>query len=157
MQANYHCSLKACGKTVAALKVMENASVPDFVKASYPIILTEKSAISSELVSIIVHDATSAKSFEELGVGIANSRATECLRKRLIYCQAIEHFCDKSGGTLTGVVNASTLPIFSTLDNREGYNEMLQPTSEYLTEFYCGKWVLKLQKICFVLMYTPWN
>jgi len=112
------------------LTVLQLGCVPDYVRILFPFFEKHKSLVHEDLMTFITTDALTGKTFSEIGKGICNFRINDYLRKRSFYLSIMKKY---HVNTITGVVS---LPFFSKFDDEEGFNEILQPTDQYLVDFF---------------------
>lgn len=115
-----------CKRNWTALELI-NYSCPEFIHAQYDIISTKRCAVSRGVMTLITSDAITGKTFEEIGRTIGNFRMNCYLQKRCEYVSATHRF------------GASTShEQFSSIDDPAGYNDSLQPSTEFIIEFFIG-------------------
>ena len=85
MYRRYKCH--QCNISITGLQLLE--TLPGIYKAQFPAIETKGSAssrlIHNTLVSLILFDALTAKTFAEMGQSIANCRMEEYLDRRCLF------------------------------------------------------------------------
>lgn len=91
------------------------------------------SAVTKELLTILVGDILTAKTFDDVANTIATHRMAKYFNLRLIYNESIE--IRKNMSRFDGS-DITEYPVFSTLEEKEGYNDTLAPHSKYLTEVF---------------------
>ena len=81
---------------------------------------------------MIVNDALTKKSFEEVHEAIANYHYTSYLKARGEYDAAIDFYCKSSN------VDPDSITKFSPLDSPGGFNESPAPHSSYIINVFEG-------------------
>ena len=131
-------------------------SYPMYVQQSIPVIVTHKKALTHTLHSYITTDVTTGKSFQELGELIAAFRSTNYLRKKLIYESFVEH--TKKQNILDQFIivnnnnnNNNNKSIFderfSQFNDPNGYDETLQPSYKYLSDYLHNRNLLEHNRL----------
>ena len=89
LQKNYKCgcnnSQTGKKRKIAGHQLVCSKSTPLFLKVLYPFYDTGKAMIHNEIITLLVHDATTGKSFEEIGSTICSYRLHEYAAKRTLF------------------------------------------------------------------------
>jgi len=117
-----------------ALKVVLTFdNVPDFIKQAYPVFLLHRSAVTKEVLMLLVGDVLTAKTFDDIANTIATFRMSKYFNLRLIYNETVEIF--KKTPRIDGS-HMREFPAFGTFEDKDGYNETLAPQSQYLINVF---------------------
>jgi hypothetical protein len=133
LQYRYACS--DCGKKIVASEVIKSSRCPDTVRVSSnaQCYLTQNSGVTGEVLNSILSDVMSAKSFDEIQMGLMASRTQRYLQRRTEYVCARELYCH------INQVDITSLPDFSPIDGADGYNESITiPSAEYIIDVFIG-------------------
>jgi hypothetical protein len=139
VQARYICNDKInCKATTTAYNWLESDVCPDHVRLALKIFtLSHESGLMQEVKDMLMTDAMSPKSFEDIQLFIKTMRNTQYLRRRALYYASVTSFV-ASHGTITAD-QFKERAAFSAIDDSRGYNEDLGPSAGYLIEFFKGK------------------
>jgi hypothetical protein len=139
LQARYICEdKKNCKATTTAYKWLESPVCPDHVRLALKIFtLSNQSGLMQEVMDMLMTDAMSPKSFEDIELYIKTMRNTKYLRDRASYYASVAEFV-KIHGTVT-IEKFQEGGKFSAIDDSRGYNEELGPCAGYLIDFFKGK------------------
>lgn len=135
-QRKYQCNHCKVG-TINAFQALQFECITEDIRLLYPLYERHNSMLHEELMNYIVSDAMTSKTFSEIGNGIGSFRTQEYLRRRTLYCVLQKKF-DKQ------TVRNRHVESFSSFDDAEGYNELMQPTDSYLTSVYNGNFILNV-------------
>ena len=113
----------------------ESVAVPDHIKIWYPFTRTNKTVVHNEIVTMLMHDATSGKSFENIGSLIATYRLHEYAVHRAYYTAAMSFFYQNCSSLFSSTDENDPI-LFSSMEDPEGYNQVLQPSDNFLLEFF---------------------
>ena len=131
-----------CNKFISGIKLANSTSIPKFVQLSYPVHAFHKSAITFDLMSTILSDATTAKTFEEASTGYEAQKATKYLQARSLYESWKQFHTNQNEGmslfSSSSSSSSSELPEFSAMDSEIGYNEGYVLSSERIIEIFTG-------------------
>lgn len=121
-----------CGCTnntaITAYELLNSDKVPGHLKLFYPYTARNKSMIHNDLLTLLMSDSLTGKSFHENGQMISVFRMQKYMKKRAQYVATFDSFCGKT------TMNLTELEDFGTMDDSKKYNEVLQPTVEYLIQ-----------------------
>lgn len=134
LQYRYNCN--HCNKTVYSMELLEN--YPIYVQLQIPIILSEKSAYTKNLLLMLINDCTNNKSFSSISRSIGIYRSTNYLTKKALYLSSIDlhkKVLQKNTLLTNNSVNYD-FESFSSFDDINGYNEHLYPDSKFLSDIF---------------------
>ena len=131
LQRRYKCQNRNCSrKTFDALTLLDQCeSIPDFVRFAYPIVKGGSTWFHRKLSDLVVSDAISGKTFDEQCQLIQSCRLSDYSTKRASYCSKQSYL--RSSGSLKPMDE-----IFSDMDDKGGFNEILCPDTKTITDFY---------------------
>jgi len=130
---------KKCKLYVGAYDMVQDSELaPDYMKQAYIMFVRHKTAFSMYILDNFLGDMLSGKSIGEIATGTAAERSYEYIRKRLIYLSAVDSFCRRSTQTITGAVTSDSFSPFSSLDNKNGYNEVEGVAEQLVRDVLCG-------------------
>ena len=148
IQYKYSCGNKHCRRNNERLVACSLLNEwPDYLRLAYgKIHLTHTSGISDDTLSLILHDAMSSKSFEEVGKTIAEFRVNYYVRLKTAYYTAVDcHIKMRQNearlrreASLVGEIN---YPVFSSMDDISGFNEVPQPSNDYIIALYISEYL----------------
>ena len=124
LQRQYKCN--NCQSKVSAVEVIQR-EVPEYVKVSYPLMFAGETIVHADLGRMILADVVSAKTMDEIGNFIRYSRYTEYTRLRLHY------YSIKSNSVFDAAIKD-----FSAFEDKDGFNELSQPTVTFIRDFFVG-------------------
>ena len=113
LQRKYKCG--SCEDIRSALKIISHAKgLPDFVRNSYPIIHAGSTYLMRDLAHYILNDVVTAKTVDEISVGIKKTRYTEYTRLLSSYYSIVNY--------RSGTTSASTK--FSSFEDKQCFNDL---------------------------------
>jgi len=114
--------------------IQEGQGVPSFMLNAYPVYQCHKSALSTELLRLILSDSMSGKSFEEMASTFWELRVSKYLDARLSYIEAVSYW---KGTRRVDGSDKTVQPLFSTFEDKMCWNESVIG-SQYLTDVFTG-------------------
>ena len=137
LQFEYRCSNTAfCPmeqKSFQSAAVLKTSRCPDFiqVESNKHFHFTHNSGVTGELLTYILNDALSPKSFEDIQSGIKAFREKEYVDRCVEYQAAREYYCHTHDLPLT------SFPEFSAMDDPSGYNSPPnEPSTNFIIEIF---------------------
>ena len=134
LQKNYKCgcnnSQTGKKRKIAGHQLVCSKSTPLFLKVLYPFYDTGKAMIHNEIITLLVHDATTGKSFEEIGSTICSYRLHEYAAKRTLFVMTRDYM--KNQNSIAKIDDVD----FGAMDNPLGYNQQLQPSDQFLIDTF---------------------
>jgi hypothetical protein len=123
-QKNYECKCSHLGKRTACNLM---PLLPPFFSLHYPYTLTQKSGVTNELITMMMHDLMNGRSFGEIGRLISSFRANKYMNFRARFGAYSTDVQGKKGKKDL---------FFGTMDDSDGYNQLLQPSDFYLRQLF---------------------
>jgi hypothetical protein len=138
LQYKYRCSngvgcLNVDHSSYSSAEVVHTRRCPEYIRAATSSLfyLTHNSGVTGELLTYILTDAMSPKSFEDIQLGIKTFRETQYLESRAEYTAARDHICQ------TENLLPESFPDFSAMDDANGYDcQPNIPTTEYIIKVF---------------------
>lgn len=132
LQYKYKCNCHENGCSAETL--LSSGKFPVEFKMFYPFQSTKKMMVHSKLVTIIMSDSLTGKTFHEIGNTIAVCRFQNYLEKRSMYCIRHKLLYENSNDMIP--LDKVSLEDFGSMDDPTKYNEKLQPTNDFLIELH---------------------
>ena len=104
-----------------------------WIQESIPIVLTNKSGITRTVQLYITSDATTGKSFEEIGNLISVLRTAKYMSKKVTYLSAVNDYKRTINNSL---LISEEFPACSTFNDMSGYACKLQPDNQFITNMF---------------------
>ena len=147
-QFQCNCFVKKTRRKFSALSFLFDdkgrySGVTEGMRLMYPIHLTYKCAVDSQMLQLIIADMVSAKSADQIGDTIAAIRLNEYLRSRATYeAEYLDYKADvESQNSMIERVNGEQIKLmerkdFSSFQDKTGYNEILTMYSKMIIEVF---------------------
>jgi len=115
-------------------------NVPSYVRELYPIHATHKCCVSSRVLQLVLSDAISGKSFDEIGQTIGAMRLERYLSSRVLYdSELLDWKKQRVAQAALGVgsdQDGVELQDFSDFEDPDRYNETYTIFSEFLIALF---------------------
>jgi hypothetical protein len=149
VQCRYQCL--NCSETYLASDLFEQ--YPMYIQSMLGVQLYEKTAITLDVLNYITCDATTGKSFSEVGGLIGAFRVTEYLKRKSEFLSAADFFYEFEQNRLAGQLNLGlvpaegtddapppplpyVVPVFPAMDDPNGYNEVVTMLDETIVNVF---------------------
>jgi hypothetical protein len=141
LQFRYKCDNSHCHRSdCLSAELLKLSTCPDSLRLSLaPFYLSGRGGFTEDVKRLIINDALSPKSFEDIQLTIKSFRMSEYLKKVAIYHSAADQYRQN------GLFHPSApeqFPAFSAIDDVDGYNEAIFPSTEYIIEIFKGSGIL---------------
>lgn len=143
VQFQYECRNLNCeAKVIPLIDLLE--SLPAFVRAQFPIVLTHSSGMTKDYLLYLTSDATTGKSLMEIGTLIATMRFNRYLERRVAYTSARDMYNNlfnrqtviQTTTTLSQISSPIITDSFSDFDDKSGYNESQQQDYDTIVDVF---------------------
>jgi hypothetical protein len=139
IQELYRCSngshCPVLQKSFTSYALLSTSQCPDIIRipSENELVLSQHSGFTQELRTYILNNSMTPQSFEDIHYSLSNLKQNKYLQTMLEYLAARDYYCSQQG------IPLSSLPNFSSIDDKDGYNENPnEPTPETCSTIFKG-------------------
>jgi len=136
LQKLYTCS--SCKMDTTALTVLQDSkSLPNYVRLRYPVTFAGTLCFHTDLANIIVNDALTGKTFDEICESIKSLRLSRYLLNKAMYLSWMTTESPSSIGRHYSSTSASSaLETFPSFDDKLSFNESVGPVLPSILDYF---------------------
>jgi hypothetical protein len=131
LQYRYKCD--SCKKHMVAFELAKTEKCPEIIRLQYSSLcyLTHNGGVTGDVLQLILDEAVSKLSFEDIQMQLSTLRKNTYLQARTEYEVAKDHFCQERG------VHLDDMPQFSAMDDPAHYNvSVTEPQASYVIDVF---------------------